>query len=76
MEAAVVWAVVWGVLAFISSGVVGALIFTVFGLIVTSIDKEELAPIGVLLGWFAGAAWFVICAVYCVQSILTAVSLS
>ena len=73
MESAITWAVVWGLAAFLTSGLVGWGIAVLIGGFGVLIDQEWLAVPGIVLGWLAAAAWFILCAVWCVQSIFTAI---
>lgn len=76
MESAITWAVVWGILAFATSAPLGWLVGIGLGGIGVTVDQDWLAITGLVIGWFAGIAWFILCIVWSVQSILTAVQLA
>lgn len=76
MDQAIIWAVVWGLLAFLSSGIVAWAVIAVVGVMGIAIDQDWLAIVGFVLGWLAGIGWFIFCVVHSVESIITAVNLA
>lgn len=76
MDQAITWAVVWGLLAFLTSGLIGCVVGSVIALIGAVVDQDWLALVGIALGWVSGIAWFIFCVVKSVESIITAVNLA
>lgn len=76
MTAAIVWLILW-----IAFGVVGAWVLIalcgILGVVAAgSTDRIWAAPLGVVIGWLLGAAWFVFAAVQVVLQIISVAQLA
>lgn len=63
MTAAIVWLILWLVLAFVGAWLVIALTVVAGAAIAAAKDALWVAPVAVFLGWLLGIAWFVFAAV-------------
>lgn len=76
MTEAVVWLVVWALFTFVGTGIVYLALLAVGVLIAALTNQEWFALVGVVIGWIAGAAWFIFAAVQTVLQIIAVVQLA
>lgn len=72
MDAAILWLLIWAVLAFSLPGLL-AWTFTVVGV---GIGDEAGGVVGMIVGWIAGIAWFIFAAWRAIIEIITIVQLA
>lgn len=75
MSEHVLSAIVWGVLALTTSGLVGCLVGAVLAFVGIKVDRPVISVVGIALGWIAGVTWFIICVVNCVTSVVNQVNM-
>ena len=75
MDAAIIWAVVWGVLALTTSGLAGYVVGGIVYAIGYELVIDWVSVLGVLLGFTIGIFWFIWCIVHMTESIITAANL-